>query len=100
MKIKVFDMTGTVAADAQQGQALYDLIYPYIKAEEQVELDFTDVRIYVTTFFDYSICQLLRDFDAETLNWRLLITHLPPYADTKLRKCIENAQHYYSMLDY
>lgn len=76
MKLEVFNLFGKVCTTFKNGQALYDYIIKYLKANEKVELDFSGVRIVASPFFNGAIGQLYNDFTQEELDRNLIISNL------------------------
>ena len=67
MIYNIYEITGKFATDCDSGQKLYDLIYPHLKQGESVELDFTGVSIFASTFF-YANQISLKAHRAQLLN--------------------------------
>ena len=95
MIIKVFEVTGVFAVGRSDGERLYELAQPPLLEGEKIELDFTDVMVFSTAFFNYAIAQLLRDLDPNSLNRLLGITNIPAWAVRDLQKAIDLARKHY-----
>lgn len=80
----------------QAGQQVYELIYPKFQAGQPVELDFTEVKRFLSVFFNFAIGQLLRDIKAEDLDHLLVVSNLNPVGQQAYDRVIENAKAYYS----
>ncbi len=50
MKYEVIHLTGPNSITLDNGQTLYDLIKPYLLAGQEIELDFSGVRIFASPF--------------------------------------------------
>ena len=96
MKLQVKEIAGTNCITLEDGKALYEKIYPELKAGRPVELSFKEVRVFASPFFNAGIGQLLRDISAPILNRLLTVTDLPPNGIETLKKVIENSRQYYS----
>ncbi|MGV0106041.1 STAS-like domain-containing protein [Nostoc sp. DSM 114160] len=100
MKYKVYELIGENCMSQQSGQKIYDLIYPQLQAGKLVELDFADVRRFLSVFFNIAIGQLLRDIKAEDLDRLLVVSNLSPLGQQTYDNVIENALRYYSDEQY
>jgi hypothetical protein len=100
MKYKIYDLFGENCMSQLNGQQLYDSIYPQLKAGEIVELDFTEVRRFLSIFFNFAIGQLLRDIPVEELDRLLVISNLSPLGEQTYQDVMENAKQYYSNEQY
>ena len=96
MKYKIYDLIGENCMTQQAGQQVYDLIYPELQAGQPVELDFAQVRRFLSVFFNFALGQLLRDIKAEDLDRLLIVSNLNPIGQQAYDRVLENAQHYYS----
>lgn len=100
MIYKVYDITGKFATDIDSGQKVYDLIYAELRRGESVELDFTDVGVFASAFFNYAIGQLLQQITAADLNRLLTFKELSQMGENVLKRVIDNAKQYYSDNQY
>lgn len=96
MKYEICKLIGENCMTPDDGQKLYDLIYPRLATGESVELDFTGVNICISPFFNFAIGQLLRDIQPDTLNCLLKFSNLNTVGKQALKVVIENAKRYYS----
>ncbi len=96
MKINIKQDIGENCMTVKQGQKLYETIHPDLIAGKTIEIDFSDVRIFASPFFNYAIGQLLQDLTAERLKKLLVISHLNAVGSSTLELVIENAGRYYS----
>ena len=92
MKIRVSDIVGRSAVDFDDGQTVLKQIRPALEAGESVELDFADVAIFASPFFNGSVAILSRDFPSSELNERLRLEHLTEDGNVIARRSIENAK--------
>jgi STAS-like domain of unknown function (DUF4325) len=93
--IKVFTIIGTNCVSLEDGQRIYELVKSSLAHGVPVELDFNDVNIYASPFFNAALGQLLKDIDAKTLNTNLKISNLSPDGLETIRKVIDNSREYY-----
>ena len=100
MKINIFMTLGAYCITLEDGQKVYDVIHPQLKAHENVELDFEGVEIVASPFLNAAIGQLLRDLTPDELNTYLKFLNLSSYVRPTLRHVIENAKTYYTNAVY
>jgi hypothetical protein len=96
MGYKIHTIIGENCMTPDEGQKIYDLIHPQLVHNIPVELDFTGVKVCISTFFNFAIGQLLRDIQPKALNRLLSISNLNPVGMQVLKVVIENAKRYYS----
>ncbi|WP_017301089.1 STAS-like domain-containing protein [Nodosilinea nodulosa] len=100
MIFKIHDITGQYAISADHGQQVYDHIHGDLLDGRSVELDFAEVNVFASAFFNFAIGQLLKDISTDDLNQLLTISNLNPSGDSILRHIITSAQRYYSDRQY
>lgn len=100
MNLKIRDITGNYAISADHGQQVYDQIHSQLLDGHAVELDFSEVNVFASAFFNFAIGQLLKDISPDDLNRLLQINNLNQNGKTILRQIIENAKRYYDDPDY
>lgn len=100
MKYAVRDIIGENALTLEDGQSVYDRIKTELVNGRPVELDFADVRVFASPFFNAAVGQLLKDFKPEDLNRLLSVSNLIPAGHDVLTRVIENAKQYYSSEDF
>ncbi|MFB2839274.1 STAS-like domain-containing protein [Floridanema evergladense] len=96
MKHNIYDLIGKACMTPEEGQKVYNLIYPELMANRPVELDFAGVDIFASPFFNFAIGQLLKDISSDTLNRLLKFSHLNAIGKQVLQRVMENSQQYYS----
>jgi hypothetical protein len=94
--INIKQYIGENCITTDDGQMLYDIVHPRLKAGNFVELDFTGVKVCISPFFNFGIGQLLKDLSAEQLNRLLKISGLHDPGRKALKVVIENSKQYYS----
>jgi STAS-like domain of unknown function (DUF4325) len=100
MRYIVHEFVGEDAITFDDGQSVYEKIKPELVAGREVTLDFNDVSVFASPFFNAAIGQLLKEIKAEDLNRFLRIESLNPTGHEVLRRVIENAKKYYASKDY
>ncbi len=96
MRIVVRDLIGfDDAITAEDGQKVYDLIYPELSAGKPVQLDFAGIEAFASPFFNAAIGQLLRDLEPDDLNRLLKVENIRPVGDQTIRLVIKNAYRYF-----
>ncbi len=96
MKVDVFKEVGENCITLEDGHKIYDMIHSELSSGNNVELDFENVKIFASPFFNSAIGRLLKDFKPEDLNRLLKITNITSTGMSVLRRVIENAKEYYS----
>ncbi len=96
MPTPIFNTIGAYCITMEDGQKIYDLIHPQLKAHEKVDLDFDSVEIVASPFLNAAIGQLLRDLSSDELNTYLKFSNLSPFVRPTLKHVIENAKTYYT----
>lgn len=95
MNYSIKENVGANGITLQDGQKVYDAIYPELKNRQLVTLDFAEVRIVASPFLNAAIGQLLRDLSPEDLNNYLKFVNLPTVTRPILKRVIDNAKEYY-----
>ncbi|MBI5930397.1 MAG: STAS-like domain-containing protein [Chloroflexi bacterium] len=95
MNYSIKENVGANGITLQDGQKVYDAIYPELKEKHKVTLDFAEVRIVASPFLNAAIGQLLRDLSPDDLNHYLKFVNLPPVTRPILKRVIDNAKEYY-----
>lgn len=85
--ILVKEIIGANCITMDQGEKIYQLIYPSLKEDTAVELDFSGIGVFASPFFNVAIGKLLKDFSREQLNRLLLIKKLIFYWERCLKSC-------------
>lgn len=95
-RIPLGKQLGAYCITSDDGQRVYDRIYPLLREKQPVVLDFSGVQIVAPPFLNAAIGQLLRDLDSETLNTYLKFENLSGAFKPILHRVIENAKRYYT----
>ena len=96
MKCSIRELIGENAITLEDGQRIYDMIYPELKAGHVVEIDFTGVTVFASPFFNAGVGQLLKDIEPAKLNDLLKVASLVTTGLNVLKRVIENSKQYYS----
>jgi hypothetical protein len=96
MRLNIISFIGENCITVEDGEQLYQKIHPEILKGNQIEVDFSGVKIFASPFFNAAIGQLLRDFQPEQLQEQLHFVGLSQHGDYVLRRVIENAKKYYT----
>jgi hypothetical protein len=94
--IKVVDSIGRSALSMAKGNELYNKIMPILKKGEKITLDFENVEMFATLFFNTSIGRLLKDYRPEELQEKIKFVNLTPVGRELLRRSIKNSAEYFS----
>lgn len=100
MKVTVKDLIGPHCIVREDGQKVYDAIYPFLQRGETVMLDFAGVSQFASPFFNFAIGQLLKDVREEDLRRLLQIENLDPTGKLVVERVIDNAGRYHANVDY
>ncbi|GKU81186.1 STAS-like domain-containing protein [Niallia sp. NCCP-28] len=96
MNINVFDIIGRSALSMSKGNDLYEVIIQHIKKGQEITLDFENVEMYASLFFNTSIGRLLKDFKPNELSNKVKFVNLTPVGKDLLRRSIRNSAEYFS----
>jgi len=96
MEVKIRSYIGENCITVDDGERLYQKIHNEILKGQRVDVDFSDVKIFASPFFNAAIGQLLKDLPREQLKSLLHFIGLSSHGDHVLRRVIENAQKYYT----
>jgi hypothetical protein len=96
MNLQIQRLIGPNCITIEDGLVIYEKILPELKAKRPVELDFADVKLFASPFFNAAIGQLYKDFSSDELNRLLKMRGLTANGSIVLRKVTENAKLYYS----
>lgn len=94
-QIKVFELTGKNAISMQSGEKLYVALHAKLVAGNSVAVDFENVALFASPFFNASIGLLLKDIPIEKLQRQLVITNLSDVGRDLLNHVISNAITFY-----
>lgn len=95
MSIKVFDLSGEFAITTEDGEKLFAQLEEPVQKSQHIELDFANVRVFASPFFNAAVGRLLKDRSARDLLNLISITNLNSVGETVLTRVMENAEQYY-----
>jgi len=95
MKLDIKSLVGERCVTSEDGQRVYDEIYPKLAAGESVCLNFEDVNVFASPFFNFAIGQLLKDLEPEDLNQLLKVEKIKADGLLVWQRVVENAKEYY-----
>lgn len=98
-KIKVFELTGRNAISMQNGEKLYNALHKKLMDGQEVEINFDQVNLFASPFFNASIGLLLKDIEVENLIKQLSVTNLSEVGRDLLNHVISNAITFYKNSD-
>jgi len=96
LKLSIYELVGENCITKEDGQKVFDEIYPVLKSRNQVVLDFSKVNIFASPFFNFSIGQLFKDFSLEEIKALLETKSLSQDGNNVLERVIDNSIKYYS----
>jgi hypothetical protein len=97
--VQIFKLVGKNAISLQSGTILYESIYKQVLNGEKITLDFTNVELFASPFFNASIGLLLKDISLEQLLASLEIIELNSVGKRLLNHVISNALNFYNEAD-
>lgn len=100
MKILIKDFIGTRCILKDDGQKLFEEISRHLESKNEVTLDFSNVKMFASPFFNYSIGQLFNKFSEEDIRNNLHLEHLEVVGHSIIERVVENASRFKSDLDY
>jgi hypothetical protein len=92
----IHNLVGGICITPDDGEKVYDLIYPELLAGNAVELDFAGVNIIAPPFLNPAIGRLLKDIQPEDLDRLLKVSNLIPLGMRLMEEVIEDSKEYYS----
>jgi hypothetical protein len=94
-KLKIANLVGEHCVTSEDGQKVYDQIIPQLRSNKKVCLDFRDVSVFASPFFNFAIGQLLKDFCSDKLNELLTVANLTPDGTSVWKRVVQNSKEYY-----
>jgi hypothetical protein len=96
MIVKIYDiMPNNNAVSYDQSEILYDLLKENFENEECITIDFENITVVSSPFFNGSIGLLLKDIKIEELQKKIKIVNISDDAKSILNIVIKNALEYY-----
>lgn len=94
-KLKIADIVGEHCVTSEDGQKVYDEIFPRLRSNEEVCLDFDGVTVFASPFFNFAVGQLLKNFSPDKLNELLSVDNLTSDGTSVWKRVVQNAKEYY-----
>ena len=95
MNVEIKSFVGDSCVTSEDGQRVYDEIYPKLAAGESVCLNFSGARVFASPFFNFAIGQLLKDLEPENLNQLLKVENITTDGLLVWELVVKNAKEYY-----
>lgn len=89
--IKVIDVIGPRCISASHGQQLFDLLNSIYTTGNEATIDFEQVKLFASPFFNYSIGQLFTQYDEAKLRSTLHLVNLNQVGHMIVSKVVENS---------
>jgi hypothetical protein len=89
-------ITRDTAVSSDDGEILYKKIDEHLKADDFVELNFSDISLITTAFLNSAIGQLYNDYSGDQLNTLLKLTNIAAEDKILFKKVIERAKEYFA----
>jgi hypothetical protein len=96
MHLKIVDVVGANCISLEDGERLFSVIHPALKAGQKVSLDFAQISVFASPFFNSSVGRLLADLAPDDLNERLEVLNLDPDGLLVLKRVIQNSREFYA----
>jgi hypothetical protein len=100
MRLVISETIGARCIVAEDGQRLHDAVVGHLRDNEDVFLDFSEVRQFASPFFNFSIGQLLNDVSEVNLRKFLHLEGLNETGRIVVERVIANASKYQNNEDY
>lgn len=94
--IKVYELTGRNAISMQKGDKVYQILIQNIQNNQNTILDFQDVSLFASPFFNAAIGHLLKDITIDDLLAYIHPVNLNDTGKELLNLVISNALSFYS----
>ncbi|WP_062810951.1 STAS-like domain-containing protein [Alcanivorax sp. NBRC 102028] len=94
-EIKVSSITGANAISIQGGSKLYAVLIKEFPKQEKIILDFRDVEVFASPYFNASIGLLFKDYELNDILSKIAINNLSPIGKQLLNHVIANALTFY-----
>lgn len=95
MELIIKDLVGENCVTMDDGQKVYNIIFPKLSAGEKIELNFSGVEVLASPFLNSAIGQLLKNIPETKLKSLLKAKNITTSSFEVLQRVIENAKEYY-----
>lgn len=89
-------LSNSSALTREQGQIIYDIIFPLLEKNNEVTLDFSGIESIITPFLNVAIGKLYENYSSSQLQRLLHVENVPSGMNSKFSLVIENAKNFYS----
>lgn len=93
---KVQEVVGDNCITREDGQKVFEIINNRLKNNEIIVLDFENIGVFTSPFFNSAIGPLFKDFSREELRDKLLFANINTVGRNLLKIVIDNSSRYYS----
>ena len=94
--VRIFDIVGgPLCVSAEDGQKVYEKIYPLVREGHKVVLSFDQIEIIISSFLNSAIGQLYEKFTEEQIREQLTVRDMDQEDLTLLKRVVENAKAYF-----
>ena len=100
MRILIKEFIGPRCIPKDDGQKLHDKITACLSDKNNVILDFSNVKMFASPFFNYSIGQLFNSYSESDIRSFLHLENLEPVGHAIIERVVENANRFKSEVDY
>jgi len=100
MRILIKEFIGPRCILKDDGQKLFEEISNHLNNKHEVTLDFANVKMFASPFFNYSIGQLFNKFSESEIRQQLHLEHLEFVGLSIFERVVENANRFKSDVDY
>jgi hypothetical protein len=99
-RLSIINLIGPNCITIEDGEKIYDQIYPEVIVGNPVNLDFAGVKLVSSPFLNTAIGQLLNHFTRQDIKECLKVINLEKYAKDMLELVLENSERYYHDPDF
>lgn len=92
MNINIFEVTGKAALSMQNGDKIYEIIKSNIGKGEEIDLDFAQVKIFATPFFNASLGRLASEYNTENLLKIIKVINIPKNGEDLIKTSMESSE--------
>lgn len=95
--ISVSDSVGANCITIDDGRKIFEIISPFLKKGEDVELNFSNVKTVASPFFNFCIGTILNEYSLEEYERLLTTVNLSDSGKDVLDRVIENSTRFRSL---
>lgn len=95
MRINVYEIIGDKCMTLKDGEIIYKKIKESLDKQQKMIIDYTNVKIFSSPFFNTAMGQLYGSYESDILNRYIEIKNLSSLGSSILKKVVENAKKYY-----